>query len=250
MRAILCLTALALVTSTAARAEEKSEARAIIDKAIKAMGGTEKLAVEKARSFKAKGKVQSGGGALDYTGEFAVQPPDKLRFQMEFEANAMKFTIRYVFDGKQGWMKINDQTMTMDKDAVAEAKESMYAGRVEALVTLVKGKGYDLATVGEVKVGERAAVGVRVSHKGHRDINLFFDKQNGLLLKSERTIKDQEMGYKERTQETVFLDYKKVGDIQVAMKNVINRDGEKYVESELSDLEIKDKIDDAEFAKP
>jgi hypothetical protein len=208
MRPILCLTVLTLAAAGAARADEKSEARAILDKAIKAMGGAEKLGQQKAVTFKGKGKFYGMGAGIDYTSDFAIQPPDKVRFKMDFEVNAMKITYASVFDGKQGWVKINDQTTALDKDGVAEAKEDRYAGRVETLAPLVKDKGFELAPVGEVKVGDRAAIGIRVSQKGHRDINLFFDKKTGLLLKSERTIKDQQMGGKERLQESLFSDYK------------------------------------------
>ena len=205
MRKSWCMTAVALVlaASSLARADDKADARAVIDKAIKAMGGADKLAPVQAVTFKAKGKVHGMGDGIDYTGEWAIQPPDKIRMQMDFDANGMKFTFLLIFDGKQGWMQINGQTMAMDADAVAEAKEDLYAGRVDTLVPLVTDKGFELSPVGEAKVGDQAAVGVRVSHKGHRDINLFFDKKTGLLVKSERTIKDQMLGGKERLQETL-----------------------------------------------
>jgi outer membrane lipoprotein-sorting protein len=250
MQKIMCLTVVALTSVGVVRADDKAETRAIIDKAIKAMGGKEKLAKEKAATFKAKGKYYGMGAAIDYTGDFAVQPPDKLRFQMDFEVNGMKINFTFVFDGKKGWTKINDKTTAMDKEALAEAREDMYAGRVEALIPLVKAKGYELSPVGEVKVGDHDAVGIRVSHKGHRDINLFFDKKTGLLLKSERTIKDQMMGGKEMSQERLLSDYKEVDGVKRAMKVVIKRDGKKFVVSEISDLETKEKIDDSEFGKP
>jgi outer membrane lipoprotein-sorting protein len=249
----LCATAvvLALGAADAARADEKADARAVIERAIQATGGAEKLAQQatKGLTFKGKGKSYVMGEA-DYTGEWAIQPPDKVRFQLDIEANAMKITFVTVFDGKKGWVKINDMTLEMGEDDVAEAKENLYAGEVESLLPLVKGKGFELSPLGEAKVGDETAVGVRVSHKGHRDINLFFDKKTGLLLKSERTIKDTMMGGKERTQETVYSDYKEFDGRKQYTKIVIKRDGEKYVESEMSDFERKDKIDDAQFAKP
>jgi outer membrane lipoprotein-sorting protein len=247
----MCLTAVALAVAATgpARADEKADTRAVIEKAIKARGGEEKLAKMEAVTFKAKGKFYGMGEGIDYTGEWAVQPPDKTRFQLEFEANGMKFTFLWIFDGKKGWMKIADQTMEMDEEAIAEAKEETYAGRVETLVPLIKDKGFELSPLGEVKVGDQAAVGVRVSHKGHRDINLYFDKATGLPLKSERTVKDQMAG-KERTQETLFSDFKEVGGVKHPMKLVIKRDGEKYVDTEISDLETKEKIDDSMFTKP
>jgi hypothetical protein len=249
----LCATAvvLALAAAGAARADEKADTRAVIERAIQALGGAEKLAQQapKGLTFKGKGKAYAMGEA-DFTGEWAVQPPDKIRFQMDFEVNAMKFTFVWVFDGKKGWIKINDMTMDLGEDAVAEAKEDLYAGEVESLLPLVKDKGFELSPLGEAKVGDETAVGVRVSHKGHRDVNLFFDKKTRLLLKTERTIKDPQMGGKERTQETLHSDYKEFDGCKYATKIVIKRDGEKYVESEMSDFERKDKIDDAQFAKP
>jgi hypothetical protein len=252
MRKTLCLAAaVALVLAAkAARADEKADARAVIDKAVMAAGGADKLAAIKAETFKGKGKFYGLGEGLDYTGEWAIQRPDKIRFQIEFEANGMKFTFLQVYNGKVGWTKINDATMEMDKDAVEEVKEQTYAGRVEALEPLVKDKGFELSPLGEVKVGDGGAVGVRVSHKGHRDINLFFDKKSGLLLKSERTVKDPMMGGKELAQVTLFSDYKDVDGVKQAMKVAIKRDGKDYVEMEVSDLERKDKLDDSVFAKP
>ena len=251
MQKLGCVMAvMALAASGVARADDKADAQALIAKAIKAMGGKEKLAAKQAFTFKTKGKFYGMGEGIDYTGEFAVQPPDKIHFQMDFEANAMKFNMVYVFNGKKGWIKLNDQRNALDKDAVAEAREDMYAGHVEALVPLLKGKGFEFSPVGEVKVGEQAAVGIRVSHKGHRDINLFFDKKTGLLLKSERIIKAVMMGGKELTQERIFSDYKEIDGVKRAMKFLLNRDGKKYVVADVSDFETKDKIDDSEFAKP
>jgi outer membrane lipoprotein-sorting protein len=252
MRKTLCVTAvaLALAAATAARADDKTETRAVIDKAIQARGGEEKLAKVKAVTFKGKGKFYGMGEGIDYTGEWTIQPPDKLRFQIDSEANGMKFTFLWVFDGKKGWMKVGDNTMELSEEDIAEAKEDLYAGRVEMLLPLVKDKGFELSPLGEVKVEDQVAVGVRVAHKGHRDINLYFDKKTGLLLKSERTVKDQMMGGKERMQETLHSDYKDVGGVQHAMKAVIKRDGEKYVESEVSDFQTRDQIDDSAFAKP
>ena len=252
MRRTLCLTAvaLALAAAGAARADDKADTRAVINKAIQARGGEEKLAKVKALHFKGKGKFYGMGDAIDYIGEWNIQPPDKFRVQINFEVNAMKITFLMVFDGKKGWRKINDETMELNEDEVAEGREDQYAGLVDMLIPLIKDKGFELSSLGEAKVEDQAAVGVRVAHKGHRDINLFFDKNSGLLLKNERMIKDEMMGGKERTQVTLHLDYKDIGGALHPAKVHIKRDGEKYVESEASHFETKDQTDDSVFAKP
>jgi len=241
---------LALTAGSSARADDKTDTRAVINKAIQARGGEDKLSKIKLVNFKGKGKFYGMGDAIDYTGEWNIQPPDKFRVQINFEVNAMKITFLIVMDGKKGWRKINDDTMEMNEDEVAEIKEDLHAARVEALVPLIKDKGFELSPLGEAKVDDHADVGVRVAHKGHRDINLFFDKKTGLVLKSERTVKDHMMGGKERMQETLHSDYKDIGGVQHPMKVVIKRDGEKYVESEITDFEPKDQTDDSVFVKP
>ncbi|HLJ95738.1 MAG TPA: hypothetical protein VKU02_21355 [Gemmataceae bacterium] len=252
MRTTWCVAAivLALAAAGGARADDKADLRAVIDKAIRARGGEEKLAQVKAVHFKGKGQYYGMGAAIDYTDEWNIQPPEKWRIQLQFDVNGMKFTFLMVFDGKKGWRKINDDTVELNPDELAEAKEDQYAGLVESLLPLLKDKGFELSPLGEAKVDNQVVVGVRVVHKGHRDINLFFDKTTGLLLKSERTIKDQMMAGKERLQETLHSDYKDVNGVLHPMKVVLKRDGEKYVEGEATEFEAKDQTDDSLFVKP
>ena len=47
-----------------------------------------------------------------------------------------------------------------------------------------------LAALGESKVGDRPALGVRISVKGRKDLRFFFDKESGLLVKSEHILDD------------------------------------------------------------
>jgi outer membrane lipoprotein-sorting protein len=241
---------LGLAAAGAARADEKADARALIDKAVKALGGEDKVAAKKALTFKSKGKFYGLGEAIDNTGDFSVQAPDKIRMQIDSSVNGMKFTLVVVFDGKQGWTKFNDQTNEMDKDAVEEMKEQMYAGAVEALTPLLKDKGFELSPVGEVKVGSHEAVGIRVSHKGHRDVNLFFDKKTGLLVKSERRVKDQMTGGQEVTEERLLDDYKEAGGVKHPTKVVVKRDGKDYSDNEITDYQPAEQLDDSVFAKP
>ncbi len=228
MRRLVCLAAaVALALAGAARADEQADLKKVIDKAIKAAGGEEKLAKYKAETFKGKGKFYGMGDGVDYTGDWAIQRPDKMRVEIK----SGDFTFTRVVNGGKVWVKLGDSAMQVeDKDQIAEAKENMYAEWVSSLVPLVKEKGFTLAALGDAKVDGKAAVGVRVSSKGHRDVNLFFDKDKGLLVKAEYVVKDPMAGDKEQTQETLLSNYKEVSGVQKPMKVVINRDGKKYVE--------------------
>src|SRR5207302_6498712 len=102
-------------------------------------------------------------------------------------------TLTHVIHGAKGWVKFNDEVKAMPDEELGEEKEEMYARWVASLVPL-KDKAFKLAALGEVKVGDSAAVGVRISHDGRRDVNLFFDKSSGLLVKQEHPVKDVKGG--------------------------------------------------------
>jgi outer membrane lipoprotein-sorting protein len=231
-----------------ARGDDQADAQKVIEKAIKAQGGAEKLAKYKAATWKVKGDFYGLGNALPYTGEYAIQAPDKFRFVLEFDAGGQQTKFIMVVNKDKGWRKINDNLMDMDKEQVAETREGLHAQNVLRAVAL-KEKGYMFAPLGEVKVEDRPAVGVKVSAKGYRDVNLYFDKQNGLLVKVETRVKD-EMSGQEVKQESFLSDYKEANGLKYPAKLLIKRDGQKYVEAENHDYKFVEKLDDSLFEKP
>ncbi len=234
--------------AAAARADEQDEIKARLDKAIKAHGGEEKLAKPKPSTAKVKGKFYGMGDGAEYTLELS-NTLTQMRFELDFEIAGTKFKITQVVNGDKGWMKINDATMDLGKDEFEEAKEGFYVNKIMNLVPL-KEKEYKLSPLGESKVGKKSAVGIKVSHKGHSDVNLLFDKETGLLIKTETTIKDFQAGGQEVAQETIMGEYKEFDGRKVATKVVINRDGKPYVDGETTDYKFHDKLDDNVFAKP
>ena len=233
-----------------ARADEQADLKAIVEKAVKASGGEEKLTKFKAMNMKMKGKFYGMGDGIDYTMEIWVQQPAQSKSEVSIEANGMKFTFAQVLNGDKGWTSIAGKTDDMDKEAVEEGKEVMYAGRVTQLAPLVKEKGFTFAALGDMKIGDHETVGVKVSSKDHRDVNLYFDKKTNLLVKSESNVKDLMAGGKEVNQETYYEDYKEVDGIQRAGKIVIKREGKDYVDGELTEFKPMEKLDDKLFDKP
>ena len=106
-----------------------------------------------------------------------------------------------------------------------------------------------LSPLGESKVNDRPVVGVKVAHKDHKDVKLFFDKANYLLLKVEMRVKDQEND-KEVTEEMIFSDYKDVQGTQQAMKLAVLWDGKPHWDITVTEVTLAEKLDDALFTKP
>jgi hypothetical protein len=231
------------------RADEDANVREVIARAIKAHGGSDNLAKYKASVVKEKGKFHGLGQALDFTGETSVQLPDRIRVEVRFKVGDQAVTFLQVIAGNKGWVKIMDRTEEMNKAMLDEGKEQMNAANISHLACL-NDKEYKLSPLGEAKVGNRPAIGVRVERKGYRDVNLFFDKDKSLLLKMETRGKDFMQGGQEFTSTTLYEDYKKVEGMMIAHKASIQRDGKPYVEGEVSEVKISEMLDESLFEKP
>ncbi len=248
-RIVLSALVVGLLSAGLLRAADNADPMAVIDKAIQATGGTAKLAKYHGNLVKMKGQFHGMGTPIDFTGEMTTQTPNKMRFALDMEVMGSKFTFLQIFNGKEGWISLNGTVTEMDKDAAEEARESLHSGSVEHLLPL-KSKDYTLSTLGEDKVGDRPVVGVRASRKGYRDVNLYFDKEKFLLLKSATVVKDPMAGGQEQQGERFFSDYKEQDGIRYAGKVKIKRDGKDYVDSETLEYKPQEKVDDSVFAKP
>ena len=152
MRTLLSLTTVAvLLFAGGAKADEQADLQKVIDKAIKAHNA-DKAAKNKAHTFKIKGTVHVMGMDLDFTGDYQVQDPGKIRqvTAVTVMGNEIKYAL--VLNGDKGWIQIMGTTQDLDKDALAAAKEDVYAGEVTSLTPL-KEKGYKFGALAE-KAGE------------------------------------------------------------------------------------------------
>jgi len=249
MRKVLSLSAaVCLVLTLAGRAAAQDENRAVIAKAIKATGGEKKLAKLKAAKAKFKGTGEFAGATVAMTGEITHQMPGRMRIEVQVEVQGQNLTVLYVLNGKKAWLQAAGETMELKGEELDDIKEELHAEHIQTLVPLLKDKAYTLDALGEIKINDRPAVGVRVTSKGHKDVNLYFDKATGLLTKSERRALDDTK--KEITEESFFSDYKDVDGVKVPMKVVVHHDGKKFVEMEITEQRFLDQIDDSEFARP
>src|SRR6516165_1626109 len=207
----------------------QNEVQAILEKAEKAHGGKEKLDKIKAIQTKSKGTLEVLGG-LSFTDETSAFAP-KLKQVMYMEIMGQKVTQTTVFDGTNGWVNVNGMNIDLDEKLMAELKEASYLLQIGRLAGL-KGKGFELSLLGESKTNDRPAVGVKVASKGHRDINLYFDKETGLVAKMEHRALDA-MTMQEVTQERIILEYQDTEGQKMPKKVLVNRDGKKFMELEV-----------------
>lgn len=237
------------VFALAAGAQE-TDLKAVLKKAIKAHGGEANLAKYKAATVKFKGKLEAMGQTLDITGDQSVLFPDKFRVAMAFQINGMNIETVQTFDGKTLWVTVLGKTMELKDEAlIKEIKESYAVERAAGLVGLL-GKEYELSAIGDVKVKDKDAIGIRVSKKGQRDLNLFFDKKSNLLIKTEFRARVAGGGDQEVTQEKYFFDHKDVNGMMSPRRMVMEHDGKQILDLDITETNALETLDPTLFNKP
>lgn len=243
---VVLSTALLLFLVAALAAQE---VKPILDKAIQAAGGEANLKKFPALVLKGKGKFIQKGMEIPFTAEWYTQGIDQGRTITEYTIMNNKTTEIRVVNKDKGWVKDNQQAaVAMDKDDLTEEQESLYFNYITTLAPL-KGKEYKLSALAEEKIDGKPAVGMLVANKQHRDVKLYFDKESGLLVKSERKVKDPDTG-KENTEEVLFSNYKEVSGIKIATRFTVKTAGKTSAEAEMTDIKPTDKLDAKLFEKP
>jgi hypothetical protein len=152
-----------------------------------------------------------------------------------------------VITKNQGWITMNGKTQSLPTEQLAEIHEGMEAEKVATTLLPLSAPVYRLTSLGESVVADRPAVGIQVSRNGHRDVLLYFDKEQGYLVKMQARVKA--MG-REVVDETIYSDYQNSDGIRNARKTTTKRDGKLFLECEITEFKAVEEIPDSTFAKP
>jgi hypothetical protein len=241
-------TAIVCALASPATAEDNKEVVAVLDKAIKAMGGEEKLAAVKAVTLKVKGKLRIMDNDREFSSQGTMEGLDRARqdFQLDSGGNTIKSVT--VLNGDKCWRVVGDMKMEVDKDGVANHKRAIYLVMIPTTIVPLKSKDYKAKVIGEVKVDDKPAVGIEVTAPDGKDFKLYFDKENGLPVKQVAKVAGLTGG--EFNQETTYSGYKHFGGIKKATKFEVKRDGQRFSEVEVIEFKVLDKVDAKTFDEP
>ena len=243
----LVVTALLSGQGSTARADEK-DATPILDKAIAALGGEEKLAKAATATWKGKGTITFNEAENSIKTQTTVQGIDRHRAEFEGEFNGNEVKGVTVLNGDKGWRKFGEEPMEMDDERLANEKRNVSLEVLPVTLVALKGSGYKLEAADEQSVDGKPAVGIKVTGPDQKDFTLYFDKDSGLPVKMVAKV----VGFQgnEHTQETTFKDYKDFDGIKKATKVESKRDGEDFRKEEVSEFKVLDKVEDKTFSEP
>ncbi len=114
-----------LTASGPAKADEQA-AKATLNKAIKAMGGEERLSRIKAFTVKGTGTIVIDGDDVPLTFQATAKGIDQYRMTYEGMAGGEKFTGAIVIDGAKGWRKQNDKVEKLEGQEFDNEKRKAY----------------------------------------------------------------------------------------------------------------------------
>ena len=234
-------------TGSLARADDKDPS-AVLDKAIKALGGEEKLKKIDAITWTSKADITFNDNTNHFTSHATLQGLDHYRSELEGEFGGNPFKGVTVLNGDKGWRKFGDNKMDLEGDALANEKRRVYLQVLPSLLVPLKGKGFKLESVGDEKVGDKPAAGIKVTGPDGKDFTLYFDKESDLPVRL--VAKVVGFGDDEYTQETTFKDYKDFDGIKKATKADSKRDGQEFIKSEITEFKVLDKVDSKTFSEP
>ena len=244
---LLAVWVVALWCGAASAAPADDEARAIIERAIKAHGGFDRLSRVRADQVKCKGALFVNDKDTPFLSETTVQPPNQFRNVFELQG-ARKAVFVETLNGDKVSFSIDGQPQKVEDGLATEVRETMQLNRIIRLVPLLTDKAYTLQPLGEVKIDDQPALGVKATAKGRREARLFFHKTSGLLIKTEHIMEDD--AGKKVMQEELYSDFKDDQGYKRPMKITAYRNGKKIMEANILDVKYLDKVDEEEFTKP
>jgi hypothetical protein len=243
------IAALALVLLLPGAGRAQDAARAIIERAIKAHGGEERLSRNRADKVKFKGNLFVREKEPDpFEAEVTVQLPSQFKMVLETNPRGDKHTIVQILNGDKVTMMLDGKGEKPDPAALAELRDMQEIDRAVRLVPLLHDRTYELALLPDVKVNDRPAAAVGVRGRGHKEFVLYFDRELGLLVKFEHKLDDG--NGKQVRHERYFGDFKDVGGYKRPFKVIAFREGRKVMEADILDVKSYDKLDDSVFTKP
>lgn len=245
MRKLLALLWLlsAVVLTHAADADD---ARALVDQAIKAHGGAERLTKMRSQLRTFKGEIVSFGTPVPTTGDASMNLPEQWRWSFELNPGNQKIALGLAVNGAKGWRSGGGSVKELTKQEVDEMRDELYVAWLMTLVPLTE-KDVALTTLPEIKIGSDAAVGVKASRKGNADVKLYFDKKSNLLTKVERRGKEAGLDI---TKEYFLSEPKDFDGLKLPSKHLELINGKKAAEWTITAYKFPSKVDDSVFNKP
>jgi hypothetical protein len=222
--------------------------QALIERAIRAHGGQERLARARADRVKMKGTLAVGTARVPFVSETTVQMPGQLKSVVEMTTGGKSHTVVHLINGERSSVTIDGKDQPLTPALRAQVRQMLDLDHAMRLVPLLRDPLYRLSALPEMKLSGRPTAGVRVTVGGQRELRLYFDKATALLVKTEYELDGPDS--KKVRHEAFYGAYREFEGHRRPGKIVAFRDGTRVMDAEVVEVKYFARIGPAEFTRP
>ncbi len=222
-------------------------ARSVLMKAIKAHGGEDRFRQFNTCRMKYKGTFYlEEKKAMPLEVENWENKPLSHKGVLSMTFDEGKLTFIQVVTGSTGWRRVGDEITDLTKDEL-DGRIGFDTG-LRLFVEFLDPSKYKLAVLPEKRIDSRTLLGVRVSANKKADVDLYIDSETSLLSSTSSTHLSGR--HKGKLVVEVFENYRDVSSTKISHKKTVFKEGKKYMEADLQEIEILKKLSPSVFAKP
>jgi photosynthetic reaction center cytochrome c subunit len=207
----------------------------LIEKYVKAVGGA--AAIDKTTSRIMKGTITFGDRNVPI--EIFAKAPD-MRVSITHTPDGDNIT---AFDGHEGWLgspahPVRDMHGP-DIDGAAIDADLHFAADLKSMFNKVEVRGTE-------KIAGRDAYRVAGERAEKTPVDLYFDKETGLLV---RLVRYGQTALGQLPTQIDYADYKDANGVKIPFRWTLARPGGRFT-IQISEVKVNVPVDDAKFAKP
>jgi predicted Zn-dependent peptidase len=236
------------------RWQEPGSVKEIIDRAVRAKGGLDKLrSIRTVKAIATTIILDSTQGRTEVPTTTSIRYPGAFRVDADLPAG----TLTQVFNAGEFWIQDTRGARTAPPEIAAVLRGSVQRDAVPMLLGLADGK-LRAKRVDEAPAGRPLTL--EVSAPGMRPVTVAFDPDTSLIVSERYAVPgagppagDAPIGGATMggaTMEEVYSDYRNVDGVQVAFKTSVRRNGETLLERVVRTLELNPTLAPTLFTKP
>jgi hypothetical protein len=223
-----------------------NEAKAIIQRAIDAQGGREKLVQFERANLRTASNVQGTFVFMETWRDLRKRLQKQL---VRYDQGGKKNVLIRVINENGLWEKNNEAETTKRDDAVFNvALDGLTTFHASLLFPLLDDKAYNLSYRGDFKIEGQLAQCIRVIKDKRPATDFFFDKATGLLVK--QSTKDASTQMRGKVAEALFAEFRQLSGAKIATKTELRLDDHLLSEDYLIEIRPIAEFPKDTFAKP
>jgi zinc protease len=215
------------------------EAKALLEKALAAQGGFERLAQLRDTYVKVRGSIFQGGQEFKVEGEVWIKLPNKLRQTVKFAGG--QSTV--IYNGAQGWVESGGRMRDLPAQSLAEIRESIELDALLSLWNIARAE-YKFAIVGTAQVDGQETQILRMTNEQGKSADFYFDLKRFVPLK---IVTQTAEG---KSKEQLLSDYRQVEGFWVPFALKTLEDKELTDSFEVLEFTVNTGVGDEQFEKP